>query len=333
MKSKIKSYFEKLNSIKLELEEKIKVSEVKKLGKGLSSLNYLVIVNNKKFIFRLKVDEDMASAEREFKNLKFFQDEDFAPKVYLFDCFKNDFECPFLILNYLEGKTIEELKGFDKGQIERLAEFLVKIHSTEIVKEMETLPKKNYEEMIKKAKKQKEAFEKICKNEEFAKVMRNGYANILKKYNNYNYPSKMVLAHGDFCSVNVLFNKNKYYLIDFEDLELSDPACEIAHIFIDFGKPFNEKNKEIFLNKYLEFRDEENLKERVEKYILLWFLSGMYWGFVQLHKTINNSFLDEYKEKEDIENSISNEKIFLKKLIEIGVISKSILNFDFSKIF
>ncbi len=333
MESKIKSYFEKLNPIKLELKKKIKVDKIEKLGKGLSSLNYLINANNKKFIFRLKVDEEMASAEREFKNLKFFQDKDFAPKVYLFDCSKKDFECPFLILNYLEGKIIKELNGFDKGQIEGLAEFLAKIHSMDIVDEMRNLPKKNYKEMIKKAKRQKEAFAKICKNEKFANVMRRGYANILKRYDNYDFPSEMVLAHGDFCSVNVLFNKDKYYLIDFEDLELSDPACEIAHIFIDFGKPFNEKNKKIFLDKYLEFRNEKNLKERVEKYILLWFLSGMYWGFVQLYKTINNSFLEEYKGKEDIKIAISTEKIFLKELIKIRAIPESILNFDFNKIF
>jgi aminoglycoside phosphotransferase (APT) family kinase protein len=333
MESKIKSYFEKLNPIKLELKEKIKVDKIEKLGKGLSSLNYLVNANNKKFIFRLKVDEDMASAEREFKNLKFFQDKDFAPKVYLFDCSKKNFECPFLILSYLEGKIIKELKGFDKEQIEGLAEFLAKIHSMDIVDEMENLPKKNYKEMIKKAERQKEAFEKICKDKKFMEVMNNSYSDLLKRYDNYNFPSKMVLAHGDFCSVNVLSNKNKYYLIDFEDLELSDPACEIAHIFIDFGKPFNEENIIFFLDKYLKFRNEKNLKERVEKYILLWFLSGMYWGFVQLHKTINNSFLEEYKGKEDVKNAISLEKTFLKELIKMRAIPESILNFDFTKIF
>ncbi|MEJ2268071.1 MAG: aminoglycoside phosphotransferase family protein [Nanoarchaeota archaeon] len=292
MESKIKYYFENLNPKKLGLKEKIKVSKIGKLGKGLSSLNYLVVTNHKKFIFRLKVDEDMASAEREFKNLEFFKDKDFAPKVYLFDSSKKEFEAPFLILNYLEGKTIKEINNFDKKLIEELAEFLAKIHSMKIVDEMKNLPKKNYDEMMKKAERQKKAFEKICKDKEFKKIMDKGYKEILKKYGNFNFPSEMILAHGDFCSVNVLFNKNKYYLIDLEDLELSDPACEIAHIFIDFGKPFNEKNKKIFLDKYLEFRDEEDLKERVEKYVLLWFLSGMYWGFVHLHKKIHGSFLE-----------------------------------------
>ena len=122
METKIKSYFEKLNPMKLELKGKIKVDKIEKLGKGLSSLNYLVNTNNKKFIFRLKVDEDMASAEREFKNLKFFQDKDFAPKVYLFDCSKENFECPFLILSYLEGKIIKELKEFNKERIRRRSE-------------------------------------------------------------------------------------------------------------------------------------------------------------------------------------------------------------------
>ncbi|MFH1607819.1 MAG: aminoglycoside phosphotransferase family protein [archaeon] len=333
MESKIKSYFEKLNPIKLGLEEKIKVDKIEKLGKGLSSLNYLVNANDKKFVFRLKVDEDLPSAEREFKNLKFFQNEDFAPKVYLFDDSKKEFKFPILILSYLDGETIKEVKGFGKDQIEGLAEFLIKIHSMEIVDEMNNLPKKDYNEMVKKAERQKEVFGKYCKDEKFAKMMDNAYADLLKKYDNYNFPSEIVLAHGDFCSVNVLFNQNKYYLIDFEDLELSDPACEIAHIFIDFGTPFDEKNKKIFLDKYLEFRSEKNLKERVEKYAILWFLSGMYWGFVQLYKTLNNSFLEEYKEKKDVEIAISNEKIFLKKLIKMGVISEAILDFDFTKIF
>ena len=59
----------------------------------------------------------------------------------------------------------------------------------------------------------------------------------------------------------------------------------------------------------------------------------MYWGFVQLYKTINNSFLEEYKGKKDIRIAIFNEKIFLKELIKIGVISESVLEFDFMKIF
>ncbi len=333
MESKIKYYFENLNPKKLGLKEKIKVSRIGKLGKGLSSLNYLVVANDKKFIFRLKVKEDMQSAENEYKNLTFFRNKPFAPKVYLFDSSKKDFKCPILILSYLEGKPLKELKGFKKSQIKSLAKLLAEIHSMKVTKKMNYLPYKNYKEMIKKAIRQKREFERYCKDKKFINEMDKAYKLLLKKYDNYEFPSKMVLAHGDFCSVNVLFDKDRYFLIDFEDLELSDPACEIAHIFIDFGKPFKEKNKDIFLNKYLEYRNEENLKERIEKYILLWFLSGMYWGFVQLYKTMNNSFLEEYKEKKDLQDAISSEKEFLKELIKIKVIPKSILNFDFTKIF
>jgi len=333
METKIKTYFEKLNPNLLGFKEKIKIGKIEKLGKGLSSLNYVINVKDKKFIFRLKADENIKLAKEEYENLKFFENHDFAPNVYLFDDTKKDFESPILILNYLDGEIIKDVKEFEKNQIKELAKFLTEIHSIKITPKMQRLPKKNYSEMLKRSKIEKEEFERICKDNDFIKQMNIAFSNILKMYGSFNYPSEMVLAHGDFNSQNVLVKNSKYFAIDFEDLELSDPACEIAHIFIDFGKPFNVKNKEIFLKKYLELRDEKNLKEKVEKYILLWYLGGMYWRLSQVHKTLNKSFSKEYQEKEDLKRDILNATNRLKQIIDIGAISESILDFDLTKIF
>ena len=333
METKIKTYFEKLSPNLLGFKEKIKVRKIKRLGKGLSSLNYIVNVKDKKFTFRLKGDADIKLAKEEYENLRFFENYDFAPKVYLFDDSKKDFKSPILILNYLDGKTIKDVKKFGKKQIEELAEFLTKIHSMKIIPKMKRLPKKTYSIMLKRSKRDKKKFEKICKDKDFIKQMEIAFFNLLKMYDNFDSSSEIVLAHGDFNSQNVLVKKDKYFAIDFEDLELSDPACEIAHIFIDFGKPFDAKNKEIFLKKYLELRDEKNLKERVEKYILLWFLGGMYWRLSQVHKTLNKSFSKEYHEEEDVKRDILNATSRLKQIIYIRAMPKSILKFDLTKIF
>lgn len=333
METKIKIYFEKLNPSLLGFKEKITVGKIERLGKGLSSLNYVVNVKDKKFTFRLKRDGDIKLAKEEYENLKFFENHDFAPNVYLFDNSKKDFESPILILNYLDGKTIKEIREFEEKQIEELTEFLTKIHSIKITPKMQRLPKKNYSGMLERSKCDKEKFEMICKDENFTKQMDMAFSNLLKMYNSFEHPSKMVLAHGDFNSQNVLVKNGKYFAIDFEDLELSDPACEIAHIFIDFGKSFDEKNKEIFIKKYLELMDEKNLKERVEKYILLWFLGGMYWRLSQVHKTLNESFSKEYQEKEDLNRDILNATNRLKQIINIRAMPESILNFDLTKIF
>ena len=333
MKTKIKTYFENLNPNKLGFKEKIKVGKIERLGKGLSSLNYVISVKDKKFTFRLKADGNIKLAKEEFENLRFFENHDFAPNVYLFDDSKKDFESPILILNYLDGKVIEDVNEFEKNQIEELAEFLTKIHLIKIIPEMQRLPKKNYFGMLKRSMCYKEEFEIICKDEDFIKQMDITFSNLLKMYDDFNYFSEMVLAHGDFNSQNVLVKNGEYFVIDFEDLELSDPACEIAHIFIDFGKLFDAKNKEIFLNKYLELKDEKNLEERVEKYILLWYLGGMYWRLSQVHKTLKKSFSKEYQEEEDLKRDILNATSRLKQIIDIGAMPKSILDFDLTKIF
>jgi thiamine kinase-like enzyme len=107
--------------------ESIDSIEILDMTPGAYNLNYHVKVNEKKFIFRINIEQQSGLANQiavEFVVLKFLEDQSIAPKGLHFDDSKKYFDFDILVEEYLEGPHLS--LGHD---VSAVADLLAKLHS------------------------------------------------------------------------------------------------------------------------------------------------------------------------------------------------------------
>ncbi len=102
--------------------------EILEMTPGAYNLNYHVRVNDRKFIFRVNIEQQSGlpnQIEYEFEALKFLEGHRIAPKVYHLDNTKERFDFGILIEECLEGPYL----GLESEEVPEVAELLVRLHS------------------------------------------------------------------------------------------------------------------------------------------------------------------------------------------------------------
>jgi thiamine kinase-like enzyme len=123
---KIVHYLKKMPPRMMDLES-LNLIEILDMTPGAYNLNYHVRVNEKKFIFRINIEQQSGLSnqiEVEFMVLKFLENQSIAPKVLHFDDRKKYFDFDILIEEYLEGPHLS--LGQDVSEV---ADLLAKLHS------------------------------------------------------------------------------------------------------------------------------------------------------------------------------------------------------------
>lgn len=338
MTIKIKNYFEKLEPNQLGIDKKIKVSYIKKLGQGTSNLNYLVkLVGVKnKFIFRMNMNlTDKKKSRREFNGLKAIENLGISPVAIILDDSRKDFDTDFLIIEYIDGKTLNNSSIYMKDKmIIGVSRMLGKIHSIKIkgaIKEIE-VEADSPEEVSGTHGTSMDYIRRNIKNKRFIRMIEESMEKAEKINKKRNQNIEKVLTQGDICEQNVIYHKGEFRLIDFENIELADPTLEITRTLIDFGKPFNESQKKLFYDTYLGIRNDPGLKIRVEQYIPITYLRIFIWSLQHTLKTKNKEFHESFNESNDVLNDLSYVKTMFKRNIAAGVIDKKYSDFDMGKI-
>lgn len=110
----IKGYLQKLDP-KIFGLNKMKPLKIKRIGLGESNLNYLAIINGKKFTVRINMDlRSPNKSEKEYNSLRIVEHQGIAPKVFHLETSKKFLGETFIILEYLEGKSLEKCKKIDE---------------------------------------------------------------------------------------------------------------------------------------------------------------------------------------------------------------------------
>ncbi len=337
MKSKIKSYFENLPARKLGLKGKVKVTLIQKLGMGTSNLNYLVKANNKKFVFRLNMDpQDRKKSRQEFESLKLIEKLDIGPKTRILDESKKDFDSTFIINDYIEGIPLTKIKPFLSDKMIRgIARLMGKMHSTKLTPQIKKLKKDihcfpNY---FSYERKELNYAKKHLKGKKLLKILEETLDKV-KKETKITKQRKFVYTQGDFCGQNVLFHKNKYHLIDFEDTELTKDTLEIARVFVDFRGVFNKRQEEIFYKEYSKTRKKKitkEMKEEVEMFKKLIRYEVFAWAVKHTLKVKNKAFHKKFIEQNDLEKDIDYTTTVFKRGLKYGPIDRKYKGLDIRK--
>jgi len=341
MKKEIRNYIEKLDPKKLGIKRKVRVASVSKLGMGSSNLNYLILANNKKFVFRLNMQPDKKNKMiKEYNALKILSKINISPKPFVLDLSKKFFDTDLIILEYLEGITSNKTKPYHSDLfIRRLSILVAKMHNTKITKEFKKLriqiTTKGYEEYFKFTKNMhKNYIMDHLKNKVLRNLIETTNDHLKSKSTGLDFKPNIVLTQGDICEQNVIVNKGKISLIDFESTELADSAADIAHIFCTFGEPFTARQKKIFLTKYSQVsnRKDPTLDQRIEVWLPISFFEIFLWSIRHVLRSLNKDIHKKFLEENNVKDDIVYAHNFFKTCIRHGIISKKYSKTNIKKI-
>ena len=338
MREKIECYFESLEPSQLGLRDSISVLKIEKLGQGTSNINYLVCANNSKFVLRINADpKSEGKSRREFEGLSAIQDLGIAPVPRIFSEDKSIFGAEFLLVDYIEGVTVDKSDIYLKdAMIKGVARLLAKVHSIRIEPSMRKVLKVNLHNSETISGKVLDYYlknlRKNIEDERFFEMIDDSLERTKTALKNYVSSDELCLSQGDFCEQNVIYNNGKFSLIDFEDIELTDPISQIANVIIDFGKPFDIAQRKLFFREYSKIKKIDDLERKVECFIPILYLVIFLWSAQHALRVKNKEFGKEFLKENDINKNLRYVGIMFRRNIKAGVIDNRFSDLDIGKV-
>ena len=268
-----------------------KTYSIKKLNAGAASVIYIADTNKGLIVIKIRIHEG-GNLEKEFYILKALEKKNIAPIAFAQGILDNQ---EYLIEDYVKGRRLPQNKIKDKD-VELVAEFFKKLHSIKLTKELKKLPigKSKPEEKLNYAK----SFQHLSKL----------FTELVKKaefiISNTNVKTRLTLRHADPNPYNLIVNKNRLIVIDWEESKIGHPAIDIADFIVKAN--LTKKQQEIFYKNYIL---DTTMKKEVEVYIVTAILGLVAWHLERIDN-IKKGKLDKrlYTTLEK-ENKLKDDKI------------------------
>lgn len=281
----LKTVKPKIEKIIKEKYKELNVTEIKKikisnLGCGENNLNFLVDVDNKKFVFRIGMKEHIEkNMKREFNTIKLLP-ENLGPKAIYFDDSKKLFPKVYSILSYVEGKHLTKLS---KKHLSLHAKTLASLHKIKSNYFGNIYAHKKTFDFLKRVKKEIHEFKEVLDDE----IAKNVYPKMLKYAESKNHlftsMKQFHLIHSDPCLTNILVNKNQIYYIDWEWAKFGDPAKDVVliydkfHALLPWKVKLNEEKINFYLKEYIKYaKPDKDFLKRIE----VWYNYGLFFEYI-----------------------------------------------------
>jgi len=311
MKAELKEIIEHLNPKTLDVD-KVSIDSFRKLGIGEGNINYIFKIKDKRFICRVNIDKGVPDkSKEEFNSLKKIENLNIAPKAFYYHPKDKRFPYGFIILEFIDGKPFRKRKrNYTQKQVKQIAFLLAELHS----KACRGLQRKNYS--FRHYLKECNAYiRRINKqNNKLKRELRN-VCSAIRDFLPKREKHEFSLIHGDVCPQNIIEIKKGLKLIDWESLQCSDPAKDIANILIDLGLKNNNLN--FFLKEYQKIREDQTILERAKIYSILLRATYFLWEITRSFEIINKELPEEYITKTTAQSHINEAKSQFKKLSKL----------------
>ena len=332
----IGDYLANLDPGILDLPHPIESIKIRRIGLGESNLNLLVIINAKKFVVRVNMDLNSPDKSmREYESLRIVSHLGVAPRVFHYEPSKEYAGETFVILEYLEGKTLDSMEEIEDHTIQSLGNVVAQLHKSDTRNLSGYLRKRNSSKvgllgeiegriLYIKRKRQTMLEEDGYWRNLFERPFR------LLKQKEFRKEPSYVLGHGDICPQNVIVSHGKLRLIDWEDLALIDPALEIAVIFDAFN--FSEKQREAFLEAYQKDRNVHELRSSIADFLPFQMFGVFCWAVMHVYEIGEREMHDAFLKEQHLGNHIHYAQEMFGKCKNERIIDKEVL-WDASGIF
>lgn len=241
-----------------------KIDKIKKTNKGLTNNNYLVAIDDKKYMLRYPLADvkHLFNPENEEKVIKKLKDKDFVLPVKYY---KNGIQ----LTPYFDNLTTFDQANKDT-RIKAVAKLMKKFHNLNIKTDFDFDPVK-----------QIYIYKDNIKNIDFDLKP---YQKLLDKARNHKF--EPVLCHNDWVEGNICFVDNKTYLIDYEYAGNNDPLFDVMSFLTE--NDLTKQEKTSFLNEMFPQAIDSKTYDKLKMYRdlnnLLWYL----WALM-MHEFRNDS--------------------------------------------
>jgi thiamine kinase-like enzyme len=311
MKRELKSIIEGLNPKSFGIE-KISIGSFTKLGVGEGNLNYLFQIKGRRLICRVNVDKRTPNkSQNEFNSLRDVEGLGIAPKAYYYHRNSKKFPYEFIILEYIEGKPFRMKKrSYTSKQIGQIAHILAKLHS----KKCNSFHKEkySYQHFLKESLGYNKAINKY--NDKLRNELKRIHTNV-KRFLPKTEAHRFGLIHGDVCPQNIIQTRNGLRLIDWESLQCSDPAKDVANVLIDLG--LRNDDLILFLKEYHEIRRDAAILKRAGIYAALFRYTYFLWEIIRSFEIIHKELPREYLNKTTAQRHINEARFQYRKLSQL----------------
>jgi len=246
----------KKNILDIFSETNHKISKLRLIRNGETSLTYCGYFNNKKSILKILKKNTDKNLENNFYSQKISNQivkENLFPKIIY-----NDYKNCLYIYEYFEGK---ELKTLSKELIIMIGSKLKKLHSLDLNKNLNSFESQIYLYI-----------HKINKNKN-NKILKEGIKFYTKLKNN---KFDNVVSHNDLNNSNILFNNYEVRFIDYDYLSINDRFCDLARICSSYK--FSKKDIEVFLESYGLVSNKNNL-DILQRWQLMNLYTDVIWFY------------------------------------------------------
>ncbi|NLC54605.1 MAG: phosphotransferase [Erysipelothrix sp.] len=232
-----------------------KIDKIIKTNMGLTNTNYIVEVDNKKYMLRYPKNDvkHLFNPKNEEKVINEMKDLDFVlPVKYYKDGIQ--------MVDYLDNLITFD-QADKKTRIKTVAKLMKKFHSSKIKVDFNFNPLEQiqlYKNNIKKTQ-----------------IDISPYNSVLDKLKHHKFTS--VLCHNDWVAGNICFKEDKIFLIDFEYAGNNDPLFDIMSFLTE--NDLSKEERIEFLNEMFPLGIDKKTEAILTMYRdvnnLLWYLWAM----------------------------------------------------------
>ena len=286
LEQQIVEYLGKLPPKILGIERSAPV-EILAMTPGAYNLNYHVVVNGKRFIFRVNIQQQSGLTDQidyEFRVMKFLEPYQITARVFHCDNTKSHFEFDVLIEEYLEGPWI----SLTEREVPFIAALLVRLHSLDSSMLnlitwndplLDTIRLVEMDLQEYRSKKSAEA-RVIALTEHFLKIMN---PRVIEKQSMF---APDGLNHTDVAIDNFVNTTQGLKLIDWEKPRFDDCSYDVCCFLAEPAQlwctpnTLSQKGRDIFLKEYIRLagKDEGMFLEKVQVREPLVAVHWIFWG-------------------------------------------------------
>lgn len=287
LKGKIKEYIlEKELYLDLKIAKKFNVDF---LAQGEYNINFTIDDGNNKYVFRVNTGSQLELTNQisyEYNAIKALEISGVTPRAYFVDDTKEFFDYGVLIMEFLNGRTLEYDKDLCKS-----AKIFAKIHSidTRSTNNDFIIEEKICSDRILEGKR---LLENYLKSPIVDKKLKKFFSNFLewteknKEREKYFIQNKWhVINNTEVNSHNFIIGEENSYLIDWEKPVISDPCQDITQFLAPTTTLWKanyiltKEERDSFFNVYVSNLEDEdkNIRERVHLYNPYLYLRALSW--------------------------------------------------------
>jgi aminoglycoside phosphotransferase (APT) family kinase protein len=240
--------------------------KIKRLGMGENNLNYLVIVDDKKYVFRINMKNHLEkNLIREFNVMKLVP-HNIGLTPLILDTTKRYIPRTYSMFEYVDGKSTFD---WDKRKLKIHAQTMAKLHSKTYSYWQTTKVKHKKFSLYKQLLHNLKGYKKFNFNPALKNLIRE-FKQYIKNNDHYFLELKRFhFIHGDLCNDNILFNRKSIHYIDWEWCGIKDNAEDLARLYFTKNMTpwyvgLSKKQVKYFIDEYLKIIKDPTLQIRVE---------------------------------------------------------------------